>query len=102
MKRRRVLFAPEAVRDLESIYKIIAERGGPVRAQNYMSRLETYCLGFDLAGERGTARDDIRLGLRVTSFERRITIAFKLTMDEVVFLRLFYAGADWEASFPSD
>jgi len=102
MKRRQVLFAPEAMRDLEAINILISEGGGAGRAQNYLARLEDYCLGFDLAAERGTARDDIRSGLRITSFDRRITLAFKVTAEEVVFLRLFYAGADWQSWLAED
>ncbi len=102
MRRRQVLFAPEAVQDLEAIYTLISEGGGSGRAQNYLARLESHCLGFDLASERGTARDDIRPGLRITSFDRRITIAFKVTAEEVVFLRLFYAGANWQSGLAED
>jgi toxin ParE1/3/4 len=96
MKRRKVLFAPEAVEDLRCLYDYISERAGRDLAIRYVERLETYCLSFDLASERGTMRDDIRAGLRITSFEGRVTIAFRVTEMEVIFLRLFYAGAHWE------
>ena len=97
MKRRQVLFAPEAVEDLARLYAFISERGGRQIASAYIGRLENYCLAFDLASERGTMRDDIRPGLRIASFERNVTVAFRVTDAEVIFLRLFYAGTHWES-----
>jgi toxin ParE1/3/4 len=40
--------------------------------------------------------DDLAPGLRVTGFERRVTILFTVTVEEVVILRVFYGGVDWE------
>ena len=44
---------------------------------------------------RRARRDDIRPGLRVTGFERRITAAFMIDEPRVVVLRLFYGGRHW-------
>jgi len=41
----------------------------PRTALAYVERLEGYCLGFDLASERGHRRDDIREGLRTVGFD---------------------------------
>jgi toxin ParE1/3/4 len=65
----------------------------------YIERIETYCLGFDLAAERGHLRDDIRPGLRIVGFERRVTIAFSVDDARVTILRVFYGGRDWESAF---
>lgn len=62
---------------------------------NYIERLETYCAGFELAGERGQRRDDIRGGLRIVGFERRVAIAFTVSNTEVTILRLYYGGQNW-------
>src|ERR1044072_2585725 len=58
MKRRGV-FAPEAQDDLLSLYTYIQNHSGPSTSIGYITRIERYCLAFDLAGERGTiyARD---------------------------------------------
>ena len=58
--------------------------------------------GFDVASERGTARNDVREGLRITGFKRRVTIAFNVTESQVVILRLFYGGQDWETALGDD
>jgi toxin ParE1/3/4 len=96
LRRRDVVFAPEAVDDLVRLYEWIANAAGPDTAMAYVERLEAYCLGFDLASERGTLRGDVRPGLRIVGFERRITIAFVVDDQSVTVLRLFYGGRDWE------
>ncbi|MEL6464963.1 MAG: type II toxin-antitoxin system RelE/ParE family toxin [Pseudomonadota bacterium] len=96
MKTRTVVFAPEAQEDLIGLYDWIAEAAHPNTALNYIERLEDYCRGFSVASERGHKRDDIRKGLRIVGFERRVTIAFAVTDAEVIILRLFYGGRNWE------
>ena len=99
MKKRAVLFSPEARDDLLAIYDWIASHGGPQVAMKYIDRLEVYCLNIELASERGQRRDEIREGLRIVGFERRVTIAVVVGAHEVTILRLFYGGQDWESSF---
>lgn len=99
MKRREVIFAPEALDDLLKLYEWIADRAGSSVAIKSISRIEAYCLGFDIAAERGVRRDDIRSGLRTVGFERRITVAFTVDGNVVTVLRLFYGGQDWESGW---
>jgi toxin ParE1/3/4 len=96
VKRRRVVFTPEARNDLFEIYDWIATKTSPQIAISYIDRIEAYCLGFELASERGHRRDDISPGLRIVGFERRVTIAFAVDDDRVTILRLFYGGQNWE------
>jgi toxin ParE1/3/4 len=96
VKQRAVIFAPEAETDLNNLYDYIQARAGEKTALNYISRVEKYCSGLDLASERGTLRDDIRQGLRVVGFERRLVIAFAVEEDCVMVLRLFSGGLNWE------
>lgn len=96
MKSRDIVFAPEARADLFALYEWISAKASPHVAIAYIERLERYCSGFDLASERGHSRDDIRPGLRIVGFERRVTIAFMVTDQAVTILRLFYGGQNWE------
>ncbi len=96
MKRRRVIFSEPTYNDFISIYSNIEEFAGPGVAAAYVRRLQAHCLKFDLASERGHRRDDLSPGLRVTGFERRVTILFTVTAEDVVILRAFYGGMDWE------
>lgn len=96
MIRRTVTFTPQAYNDLLNIGDWIAERAGTDVAQSYIERLEAYCLGFEFAGERGQRRDDLRPGIRVVGFDRRVAIVFTLSETEVTILRLYYGGQNWE------
>lgn len=96
MIERAVVFSPDARDDLLALYDWIAQAAGPTRAMSYIERLETYCLGFATASERGHRRDDVRPSLRIVGFERRITVAFTVDAERVTILRLFYGGQNWE------
>jgi toxin ParE1/3/4 len=99
VKRRKVIFAPEARADLSSLYDWLADAAGPEIALTYIERIETWCLRLDLASERGHIRDDIRPGLRIVGFEQRITVAFIVDRETVSIIRLFRGGRDWEREF---
>jgi plasmid stabilization system protein ParE len=92
VEKRRVILSPEALGDIESLYDHIAAASGPLRAIRYIERIEAFCLGFELAGQRGHRRDDIRPGLRIVGFERRITIAFHVDAKTVMIDRILYGG----------
>ena len=94
MEKREVIFSPEALADLEALYDYIATDSGPIRAIGYIERIEVFCRGFELAGQRGHRRDDIRPGLRVVGFERRVTIAFHVEAKTVTIDRILYGGRD--------
>ena len=93
-----VVFSPEAQTDLLDVYDYIAPRGGPERALAYVERLQASCMSLGLAPERGTRREDIRPSLRVTGFERRVTVAFHIGENRVVIDRLLYGGRNLEES----
>ena len=95
MKKRKVEISEEARRDLFAIYDWIAQAGAPDTAIAYVERIETFCKSLDIASERGTARDDVREGLRVIGFERSASIAFMVEEDRVVILRVFSGGRNW-------
>ncbi len=95
MRHRNVVFSEEARLNLIDLYNWLLENTEPETALSYIERLEEYCLDFDIASERGECRDDIRPGLRVVGFEKRIAIAFTVEEEQVIILRLFYGGQDW-------
>jgi len=67
-------------------------------AGDYIGRIEEACLCLETSPKRGTAKDDIRTGLRVMGFERRVTIVFQVGKAEVTIVRIFYGGQDYERS----
>jgi toxin ParE1/3/4 len=91
-----VVVTPEAQEDLLALYDYVSDAASSAVADRYLARLERYLGGFEYAAERGTLRDDIRRGLRVVGFERRVTIAFAVSDTTVTVLRLFYGGQSWD------
>lgn len=96
MKRHRITFRPRAEADLFGLYRHIAEEGGHEAAGIYVDRIEAACMALQIFPERGTRRDDIRRGLRTMGLERRATIVFEVKRSEVVVIRVFYGGQDYE------
>jgi toxin ParE1/3/4 len=94
-----IVFTPEAQNDLLDLYEYIADRDGPGRALGYITRIEKTCMSLSSLPERGTARDDLRPGLRVIGFEHRVLIAFQVRSDSVAILRILYGGRSLELAF---
>jgi plasmid stabilization system protein ParE len=63
-------------------------------ADGYVGRVVDFCNGLSIFPLRGTQRDDLLPGLRVTGFERRVTIAFVVTTDAVLIEGIFYGQND--------
>jgi toxin ParE1/3/4 len=99
VQRRKVVFSPEAQTDLQRLYDYIADNSSPTTALRYVERIEAYCGRFDIASERGSRRDDIRPGLRIVGFERRLAIAFHVNATTVTIDRILYGGRDLGRAF---
>ncbi len=56
-----------------------------------------HCERLDELPLRGTPRDDIRVGLRVTVYQGRTVIAYVVEADRVAIVGLFHGGQDYEA-----
>jgi toxin ParE1/3/4 len=94
----RVVFTPEARTQLVELYRHIAASRSPDAAARYTEAIAAYCDGLRNIPQRGVARDDIRPGLRVTSYRRRVVIAFHPDAERVAIIAVFYGGQDYEAS----
>lgn len=79
---RSLVYAPESAENLLQLYGYIAEHSGPERARGYVGRIEAHCISLAEFSEQGRRRDDdLRAGLRITGFERRVSIAFHVTAE---------------------
>lgn len=96
MRKVRVSFRPQAEADLLNLYRYIAAESGLEVAGGYIDRIETACLSLATFPERGRNRDDIRRGLRILGFERRISLIFQVKKAEVVIVRILYGGQNLE------
>ncbi len=74
----------------------MVEEAGHEVAGNDIDRIEQACQTLETSPKRGTRRDDIRPGIRTLGFERRATIVFPVKKTEVVIVRIFYGGQDFE------
>jgi len=95
----RVVFTPLAERQLDSLHAYISTHSGEERADAFIGRIVDYCIGLVIFPRRGTQRDDVLPGLRVTGFERSVTVAFMVTADAVLIEGVFYGGQDFESVF---
>ena len=95
----RVVFAESARADLDDIFAWIADHAGLEVARAYTGRIERFCRKMTPFPQRGTARNDLRPGLRTVGFERRATIAFTVKGEDVIILRILYAGRSLDLAF---
>ena len=100
----RIVFTPEAANQIVALYEYIIADGSPLIAERYTSAIVNYCEELNTFPHRGTRRDDIRPGLRITHYKKRAIIAF--TIDDiaqrVIIVGVFYGGQDYEAALDSD
>ena len=61
-----------------------------------------YCEGLETFPQRGTRREDIRPGLRITNYRKRAVIAFSIDAEVVSILGVFYGGQDYETTLRED
>jgi plasmid stabilization system protein ParE len=94
-----VVYAPEAEAQLVALYFHIAAAASPEIAANYTDAIVKLCESLTTFPMRGARRDDIRPGLRVFGFRRRVSIAFEITDQMVTILGIFYGGQKFEAAF---
>lgn len=92
-----VVFSERAEHQLDEIFRYIEGKSGTQRADSFVSSIVAYCESFETFPERGTSRDDLRPGLRVIGYQRRVTIVFTLAVEEVAILGVYYGGQNYEA-----
>ena len=97
----RVVFTPEALDQLAALYQYIAV-ASPTIALRYSDAIVSYCESLNRFPHRGTVRDDLRMGLRVTHYKKRAVIAFAVGDDAVFIIGVFYGGQDYESRLSDD
>ena len=95
--RYGVVFTPEALAQVEELFRYVARVAGPDVASRYTNAIVTYCEGLHTFPHRGTRRDDIRPGLRITNYKKRAVVSFEVEADVVSVLGVYYGGQDYES-----
>ena len=98
----RVVFSPEAAEQLAELYRYIAEAAAPDVAAQYTEAIVSYCESLRTFPLRGTQRDDVRPGLRITNYKKRAVIAFAVDAELVSIIGIFYGGQDYETILRDD
>jgi plasmid stabilization system protein ParE len=93
-----VVFSPEALLQLAELYHHIAGAASPEIAARYTDAIVTHCEALSTFPMRGTIRDDIRRGLRLTNYRGRSITAFSVLGDTVAIIGVFYGGQNFEAA----
>jgi len=92
-----VVFTPEAEAQLVELYGYIAVEASAEIAARFTDAIVTYCESLSTFPARGNRRDDIRPGLRVIGYRKRVAIAFDVDEDRVNIIGVFYGGQDYES-----
>lgn len=101
MKSYRVRLTQEAESDLAEIYRYVRRKSASSTvARSYIGRIRRFLQGLETFAERGTIHEQIRPGLRVIGFERRISVAFVVEGEDVVVLRILHAGRQFKSDEP--
>jgi len=98
VKVHTVVFSPEARAQLTDLYGYIAGAASPEVAARYTDAIVAHCEALSTFPMRGTMRDDIRPGLRITNYRKRAIIAFSVLGDTVAIIGIFYGGQDYGAA----
>jgi toxin ParE1/3/4 len=93
---RELLYAPEAIADLEEIYRFIAEHS-PLRAVAFVGHIRRRCRLLVDSPELGPTRPNLGKGVRIYPMRRRVVVAYVISTSTVEALRVFYGGRDYQA-----
>ena len=93
-----VVFSPETLDRLDAIERYIAEASAPVTAARYVDAIVAYCESLTTFPQRGTPRDDLFPGLRLTNYRGSAVIAYveNAATQQVAIVGVFYGGQDHE------
>jgi toxin ParE1/3/4 len=97
-----LVFTPQAQEQLLELYRYIAEAASPDIAARYTDAIIRYCESLQEFPMRGTCRDDIRLGLRISNYKKRTVIAFAVEPEQLSIIGIYYGGQDYETVLQTD
>ncbi len=98
----RIVFSPEAEEQLVTLYRYIAAAASSNIAARYTEAIVSYCDSLRTFPHRGTIRDDVRPGLRITNYKKRTVIAFDVDAEQISIIGVFYGGQDYETILQDD
>lgn len=100
--RYAVILTPEARDQIAAIHDYIAVASTQDIARRFTDAILSHLDTLADYPMIGTARYDLRPGLRTLSHRRRVTIAFIVEDDAVVVIGFYYGGQDFETLLRDD
>jgi toxin ParE1/3/4 len=97
--KMRVHLSYDSINDLAEMHAYLLPLAGAAIARRYIADIRGYCDQLAYFPERGTRRDDLRKGLRVVGYKRKVTIALRVDADRVTILRVLGRGRDLGVTF---
>jgi len=97
-----VIFTPEALEQIASLYRYIAIAASPEIAERYTGAIVTFCEDLRDIPLVGIRRGDVRPGLRITNYKKRAVIAYAVEKGSVSIIGIFYGGQDYESAMQDD
>ncbi len=95
----RIIYTRQAENQLRTLFIQIASAASPEIAARYTAAIMRQCESLSTFPARGSLRNDIRPGIRVFGFRRRVSIAFDVAEDVVTIHGIFYGGQNLEDAF---
>src|SRR3954452_23515373 len=92
----KLVFRPVSLEDLEALDDYIVCYS-PRQAAAFVPKIIERCDRLTEFPETGRLRNDLRPGLRLVAFKRRVVIAYRVTPETVEIGRVFYGGRDVDA-----
>ena len=84
------------------MYRYVAVAASPEIAERYTNSIVAYCESLKDFPLRGTRRDDVRPGIRITNYKKRAVIAFAVEAEQISIIGIYYGGQDYETVLQID
>lgn len=98
----RIHFTPEARQQLHQLDEWIADKATDETARRFVAAILDHIDGILVFPLAGRARDDVRPGMRTTTFKKRTLVAYEVdeSSGELVVnvVGVFHGGQDWETA----
>jgi plasmid stabilization system protein ParE len=102
----RINFTPEARHQLHHLDEWITDKASADTARRFVAAILDHIHGILVFPLAGQTRDDVRPGMRTTSFKKRTLVAYEVdeSSGELVIniLGVFHGGQNWEAALSAD
>ena len=102
----RINYTPEAQQHLNELDDWITKAASAEIARRFVSAILDHIDGVLVFPLAGRARDDVRPGMRTSTFKKRTFVAYEVdeSSGELVvnILGVFHGGQDWEAALGED